>query len=141
MPPIQTVDYGRTKAGRFAKGNPGGPGRPRRPDLFTVVSERAAIEGVDLDVELWQVCQCLITQAKEGNVQAARLLFGHLCGDPAPQSQSSLLDETDEPLSDVEIAQRIRGILSLAAARLQAQGKTKEAAEMCDGGQLGSLLD
>lgn len=141
MEPVQTVVNGRTKAGRFAKGNPGGPGRPRRPDLFTVVSERAAIEGVDLDVELWQVCQCLIVQAKEGNVQAARLLFSHLCGDPSPQSQTSLPDETDEPLSDVEIAQRIRGILSLAAGRLQAQGKTKEAAEMCGVAQVSSILD
>ena len=141
MAPIQTAVNGRTRTGRFAKGNPGGPGRPRRPDLFTVVSERAASEGVDLEVELWQVCQCLIVQAKEGNVQAARLLFSHLCGDPVPQSQTSLPDATDEPLSDVEIARRIQGILSLAAARLQAQGRTKEAAEMCGVAQLGSILD
>jgi len=141
MAPIQTAVNGRTRTGRFAKGNPGGPGRPRRPDLFTVVSERAAIEGVDLEVELWQVCQCLIVQAKEGNVQAARLLLSHLCGDPVAEGHMSSPDEADAPLSDVEIAQRVRGILSLAAARLQAQGKMKEAEEMCGVGHQESILD
>ncbi|MBK8099854.1 MAG: hypothetical protein IPK26_22360 [Planctomycetes bacterium] len=130
MPPIQTAENGRDTAGRFAKGNSGGPGRPRRPDLFTVVADRAAAEGVDLDVELWQVCQSLIAQAKGGNVQAARLLFSHMCGDPVSKSDVSLTVETGVPMSDVERAQHIRAIFASAAARLESEGKVKEAARM-----------
>lgn len=128
--PIQTAKNGRDQVGRFAAGNPGGPGRPRRPDLLTVVAERAAADGLDLDVELWQVCQSLIAQAKDGNVQAARLLFSHLCGDPVSQSDISLTVETDVAMSDVERAQRIRAIFASAAARLESEGKAKEAAKM-----------
>lgn len=95
-----------------------------------MVAERAAADGVDLDVELWQVCQSLIAQAKDGNVQAARLLFSHLCGDPVSQSDISLTVETDAAMSDVERAQRIRAIIASAAARLESEGKAKEAAKM-----------
>ena len=128
--PTQTAENGRDSAGRFTKGNPGGPGRPRRPDVFTVATQCAAVEGVDLEVELWRVCQTLIAEAKAGNVQAARLLFSHLCGEPVAQSDISLTMDTAAPMSDVEVAKRIRAIFANAAARLEGEGEADEAAEM-----------
>lgn len=128
--PIQTVTNGRTSEGRFAKGNPGGPGRPRRPDLYTVVAARAAAEGVDLGAELWEVCQQLLAQAKGGNVQAARLLFLYLCGEPVSKSEVSLNVAAERPMSDVERAHRVQAIFSAAAARLESEGKAEEATKM-----------
>ena len=72
---------GRDPRGRFLSGNPGGPGRPRRRDLYTVAAERAAAEKVSLEDELWAICRQLIAEAKAGDVQAAKLLFDRLCGD------------------------------------------------------------
>ncbi len=136
MAPNQTARNGRTKAGRFAKGNPGGPGRPRRPDLYTVAADRAAAEGVDLDVELWQVCRSLIAKAKDGNVQAARLLFSHLCGEPVSQSDISLTVETGVPMSNLERASRVKALFASAAARLESEGKPEQAAKMRAGAGL-----
>lgn len=130
MEPIITDHNGRTKNGRFAKGNSGGPGRPRRPDLYTLVTERAAAEGVDLETQLWKVCQSLIAQARDGNVQAARLLFNHLCIEPVSQRDISLNLEEKAGLSDVEIASRMQCIFAAAADRLESLGESEEANRM-----------
>ena len=76
---------GRDRRGRFCRGNPGGPGRPRRRDLWTVAAERAAADETDLEAELWLICKRLIAEAKAGDVQAAKLLFTRFCSDePMP---------------------------------------------------------
>jgi hypothetical protein len=130
MLPIQNPTSGRGQGGRFTKGNPGGPGRPRRPDFFTVIGDRAAQDGVDLEHELWEVCKSLISQAKEGNIQAARLLISHLCGDPVSRSDVSLSIPAAEPLSDAEMAYRIRSIFASAASRLESEGQLQAAENM-----------
>lgn len=130
MPPIPTAKNGREATGRFAKGNPGGPGRPRRPDLYTVATERAEAAGVDLEHELWLVCESLFEQAKQGNVQAARLLFAHLCGEPPTTSDVSVTVGTHTPLSDDERAERVRALLARAATRLDSEGKPEVAGNL-----------
>ena len=71
----------RDASGRFLPGGPGGPGRPARRDLYTVAAERAAVEKLSLEAELWAICKRLIADAKAGDVQAARLLFDRFCAD------------------------------------------------------------
>jgi hypothetical protein len=127
---MQTAKDGRALDGRFCKGNPGGPGRPRRPDFYTVVAGQAAADGVALESELWEVCKSLISQAKEGNIQAARLLISHLCGDPVSRSDISLSTPASEPLSDAEMAHRIRSIFASAAGRLESEGQLQAAENM-----------
>jgi hypothetical protein len=115
--PIRTAESGRDLAGRFAKGNKGGPGRPRRRDLYTVAAELAERDGVDLEEVLWQVSKVLIGEALAGDVAAARLLLSHLCGDPESANVGgvSLIVATGVPR---------------AAARLEAEGKPEADAEI-----------
>lgn len=57
--------------GRFAKGNPGGPGRPRGGQRVAALDELAAEAGPDLiDVAL--------KQAKEGNLKALEMLLDRI---------------------------------------------------------------
>jgi GNAT superfamily N-acetyltransferase len=71
--------------GRFAVGNPGGPGRPRRPIEREYL--RALNEAVSL--EDWQgVVRAAVAQAKEGDGKAREWLARYLIGDDPP----SLID-------------------------------------------------
>lgn len=64
--------------GRFGKGHPGGPGRPRGVDLRRLAQERSEAEGIDLDSAMWGVLKAMIGQALKGDVQAARLVCDRL---------------------------------------------------------------
>src|SRR5947208_112287 len=68
--------------GRFAAGNPGGPGRPRRPVEREYL--RALNEAVTLDD--WQeVVRGALAQAKEGDAKAREWLARYLIGDKPPR--------------------------------------------------------
>lgn len=103
---------GRDSKGRFAVGNSGGPGRPRRPDLYATAAARASAEGVDLMAELWQVLKAVIAQAKTGDTAAAKLLFDRL-SDSDPLS----VHVTGSGMSDTERAARLEAILIAAETR------------------------
>lgn len=66
------------KTGQFLVGHPGGPGRPRRPDLYSLVKERGAAADIDIEADLLAITRGLIAQARAGDVQAAKLLFERL---------------------------------------------------------------
>lgn len=106
-------------SGRFLAGASGNPnGRPRRPDLFALASERAAASGVDLAAELWTVVQRLLAQAKAGDTQAAKLLLDRLT-DPDPVKVEVAAQV--QPLTDEERTQRIQELLERAAHRKAAK--------------------
>jgi hypothetical protein len=66
----QSDDF-RQADGRFGKGNPGGPGRPRLRDRAAALDLRAAEAGADLvDVAL--------EQAKGGNLKAVEMLLDRI---------------------------------------------------------------
>src|SRR3954469_3179795 len=66
----QSDDF-RQADGRFGKGNPGGPGRPRLRDRAAALDRRAAEAGADLvDVAL--------EQAKGGNLKAVEMLLDRI---------------------------------------------------------------
>jgi hypothetical protein len=71
---------GRAANGRFAKGNPGGPGNPFARQVATFRQEfMAAVTGEDIAV----IVRTLIDKAKAGDVAAARLVLQYTLGKPA----------------------------------------------------------
>jgi hypothetical protein len=64
------VDF-RQPDGRFAKGNPGGPGRPRARDRIEALDQLVAEAGPDL-------IEAALTAAKAGNVKAIEMLLGRI---------------------------------------------------------------
>ena len=61
----------RQSNGRFAKGNPGGPGRPRARDRIEALDQRVAEAGPEL-------IDAALTAAKAGNVRALEMLFNRI---------------------------------------------------------------
>lgn len=120
VPSVSGPIGGRDEKGRFAVGNPGGPGRPRKPDLFAVALEGAAREGVDLRASLWAVLQAIVQRALTGDVSAAKLVLDRLT-DPDP-----IVVEHTGTVTDADAARQIQALLATAAARKE-QGADKPA--------------
>ena len=68
---------GRGPKGRFAKGNPGGPGNPyakRTADIRAAFTEAVTVD------DLQAIVKALVRKAKKGDVIAAREVFDRLVG-------------------------------------------------------------
>ena len=82
---------GRTSSGRFAPGNPGGPGNPhgRR-----VAQLRAALISAVSDDDIKEIVQTIVAKAKSGELSACKILFEHVIGRalPAPDPDRADLD-------------------------------------------------
>jgi hypothetical protein len=70
-------DEGRDERGRFAKGNPGGPGAPR-PEC--VVEFKRAMLAATSAEDVAAITRALIEKAKAGDVAAAGLLYDRWWG-------------------------------------------------------------
>jgi hypothetical protein len=68
---------GRTARGRFAKGNPGGPGNPYAK---RVADLRAALLESVTEADIRAVARALVKRAKAGEVAAIRELLDRLVG-------------------------------------------------------------
>ncbi len=83
---------GRAPNGRFAKGNPGGPGNPFARQVAAFRQEfMAAVTGEDIAV----IVRALIDKAKAGDVAAARLVIQYTLGKPAETVDPDRLDEME----------------------------------------------
>jgi hypothetical protein len=83
---------GRAANGRFAKGNPGGPGNPFARQVAAFRQEfMAAVTGDDIAV----IVRSLIDKAKAGDVAAARLVLQYTLGKPAASVDPDRLDEME----------------------------------------------
>jgi hypothetical protein len=74
---------GRTGAGQFAPGNPGGPGRLRRE------TERAylAVISEACPPETWrEIVEKIVHQTRYGNLKAVEWLASYLVGKPAHEA-------------------------------------------------------
>ena len=80
---------GRDKRGRFAAGNAGGPGNPFARQ--TAALRQALLDAVTAE-DMQAVARALIESARQGNVQAAKVLLGYTIGKPAPPPEPDLLD-------------------------------------------------
>lgn len=128
---------GHDKKGRFAEGNPGGPGRPRRAverDYLAALSENVSLE------EWRDIVQAAVSKAKEGDCKARDWLTKYLIGDKpltladldadpghpfklgGPGDVLALLGEQIEAVraTPTTPAERARGIAPLAALSLKA---------------------
>jgi len=92
----------RDNRGRFAVGNPGGPGRPRRP----VEQEYLATLNAAVTLDTWrQIVQRAVSDAVEGDAKAREWLAKYLMGDE-PQSLVQLAaDEQAGLTADVAIGE------------------------------------
>ena len=116
--PSQSAEIGRSRTGRFTKGNPGGPGRPRGIDFSAAVAEKAEAEGISIEDAIWGVFQALLAEAQKGDVQAAKLLIDRLCGKETGERE---VRPQVPPMSDVERAARLNAILAAAARRAEVE--------------------
>src|SRR5215467_1685127 len=96
-----TTAQGRERDGRFAKGNPGGPGNPFAREvaaLRTRLIQRVKHEDVDA------VADQIIRQAKEGDKAAIRLFLLYILGRPAAAVDPDGLDAQELALFKREAA-------------------------------------
>jgi hypothetical protein len=97
--------------GRFAKGNSGGPGNPYNA---TVQKLRAAMVRAISPEDIAEVIGQVLTQAKEGNLAAVKLLLSYTIGQPHQtiQPDRAELDAVEirnkTELTNEQIAQRAR---------------------------------
>ncbi len=70
---------GRDTAGRFTKGNPGGPGNPMGRRVAEL--RRALLDAVS-EEDVRALAAALLEKAKAGEVAAARLIMPYLVGPP-----------------------------------------------------------
>jgi hypothetical protein len=68
---------GRTASGRFAKGNPGGPGNPHSRRVSAL---REALLASVTAADIRAVARALVSKAKGGDVPAVRELLDRLLG-------------------------------------------------------------
>jgi hypothetical protein len=80
---------GRDAAGRFTRGNAGGPGNPFARQVANL--RKALLEAVSAE-DILLVARRLVAGAIEGDVTAARLLFSYVLGKPAPAVDPDTID-------------------------------------------------
>ena len=112
--PSTNGSNGRDAAGRFAKGNAGGPGNPfaRR-----VARLRASLLDAVSEEDLGEVVAGLMQAAKKGDVAAAKLLLSYVLGQPTPAVDPDRVDvhelrtiqETVAAMGEVEFEAVIDG--------------------------------
>src|SRR5438132_4508026 len=88
-PAAQVPTTGHEANGRFARGNPGGPGNPyarRVAALRKVLLDRLT------EQDLLAITEALLAKAKEGSVGAAKLLSAYGIGKPASAPDPDRLD-------------------------------------------------
>ena len=75
--PSPNGSNGRDAGGRFAKGNPGGPGNPLAAKVGRL--REAAFDAVS-EADMRAVLAKLVEQAKAGDIQAAKVLLDRCLG-------------------------------------------------------------
>src|SRR5207302_6058085 len=88
-PAAQTPTNGHDAKGRWAKGNPGGPGNPFARQVAAL---RKVIINRLTEEDLLAITEALLAKAKEGSVGAAKLLLAYALGKPASAPDPDRLD-------------------------------------------------
>src|SRR5712672_2533701 len=82
----------RAPGGRFAEGNPGGPGNPHARHCARMLALlRASIS----DEEMVAIIRQLVEKARAGDVSAAKLLLSYKLGKPAPAPNPDEIDRDE----------------------------------------------
>ncbi len=88
----------RDQRGRFAVGNPGGPGPggfSQRVNTF----RRTMLAAVTED-DIREIAQQLVANAKGGDVFSSRLVLQYCLGDPSALTQAAVAEEQTQALAD-----------------------------------------
>jgi hypothetical protein len=133
--PSPNGSNGRDTGGRFARGNPGGPGNPharRVAALRQTVLDTVGIEGIT------EIVGGLVAAAKAGDVAAAKLVLGYAIGQPTPAVDPDRLD-ADEARVFTDLADalgdfHLRDLVSPDDVRLAVEQATGDALECAAGG-------
>src|SRR5262249_742665 len=80
---------GRQANGRFAPGNPGGPGNPF---ARKVAALRKAIVEAITEEDVKEIVVVLKQKAKEGSTAAIKLIFQYAIGKPGPENDPDRVD-------------------------------------------------
>lgn len=94
----------RDSGGRFAKGNPGGPGNPAVREVARL--RRALLDAVT-EADIREVVGVLIDKAKAGHLPAVRELLDRAIGKPTDGDLAERLEELERAAE--EIRQRWEG--------------------------------
>jgi hypothetical protein len=138
--PPKAAEGGRDSHGRFAEGNPGGPGNPFARQVAAL---RTALLAAVTPQDIEAVARELLRQAKEGNVAAAKLLLSYTLGKPPAAVDPDTLDAQEwenyqrvaDPAGDLMVmARRMPLDAGLTVARALLPGLTDVwAGEISDG--------
>lgn len=93
LQPSPNRDNGRDGKGRFAKGNPGGPGNPHARRVGELRS--ALLEAITPDA-IRKAVEALIREAEGGNVSAARELIDRAIGKPIEADLIARIEELEQ---------------------------------------------
>jgi hypothetical protein len=85
-------ENGRDMLGRFAHGNPGGPGNPFARRLHAY---RAALKAACSPEDVGDVIRALLEKAKQGDAAAAKLVFERVMG-KVPEVPLDVFDRDPE---------------------------------------------
>src|SRR5438128_1990918 len=99
--PATPPETGRDRDGRFARGNPGGPGNPFARE---VAAYRTRLLGRVKEGDVDAVADQLIRQAREGDLAAIRLFLLYVLGRPGAAVDPDGLDAQELALYKREAA-------------------------------------
>ena len=95
-----TSTEGRNASGRFAAGNPGGPGNPFARKTATL---RAYLINHVTERDIQDILDILLLNAKGGHLPTIKFLFSYVLGKPQPAVNPDVLD-----LQEMQMLQQAR---------------------------------
>lgn len=98
-PQKQPFGDGRDASGRFAKGNPGGPGNPLAGRLSKL---RAALVEAVTEDDIKQIAETLVGLAKDGDMAATKELLLRTLGRPVEADLIERLERVEHLLEEQE---------------------------------------
>jgi hypothetical protein len=91
---------GRTATGKFAKGNPGGPGNPHANAVRRFRTELLRAVTVD---EVSQLARTYFEKGLVGDIDAARLIWPYYFGKPGAEEDDAVAAKTVDDCSEAEL--------------------------------------
>ena len=96
-PSANGPDGPRDASGRFAKGNPGGPGNPHAARVAVL---RSALLNAVTEGDIVAVVESLVAEAKTGNTAAAREVLLRVLGKPESFDLLERLEAIEQRLAE-----------------------------------------
>ena len=92
-----TAVKGRAASGRFAKGNPGGPGNPYARQVGKL---RSALLAAVTEDDIRAIVDKLVELAKDGEIRAIREVFDRTFGRPVEADLIERIEQLEQALAE-----------------------------------------